>query len=464
MREEGRASKARRVALDALIAIEEGAYAAQAIGERLGSRVPPRERRLATELVYGVTRWRGRIDHHLRSFAKRPLERLSPRVRNALRLAAYQALFLHSVPGPVACSESVLLVKEREPWAAGFVNGVCRSLLRFEGELPIPDRERSPVEHLATLHSHPAWLVERWIERLGFDETAALCQVNNASPPITLRVNPLRARVEEVEAALRERGLFVERGRLSPAALRIEGAGAVDALPGFAEGRFSVQDESSQLVAWVVDPPTDGSTADLCAGPGGKSAHMAERVAAQEGVGGKARIWSFDVHPHRLELVLQSARRLGLEGVIQGAVADARSLEGLGLPPFDRVLVDAPCTGTGVLRRRPDLRWRRRPADLEALVLLQRELLSEAARRIRVGGALVYSTCSVEEEENVQNAEWFLEAHPGFAPSPLLPFLPRRAQERLGPERFALEGSALQLWPHIDGTDGFFIFRAVRTL
>lgn len=463
MEKERRASPARRVALDALIAVEEGgAYAAQALGGRLErSGLPPRDRRLATELVYGVTRWRGRIDHSLRAHSKRPLERLTPCVRNALRLAAYQALFLRAVPGPVACSESVLLVKEREPWAAGFVNGVCRSLMRAGGEAPFPDPQRAPAEYLAAFHSHPLWLVERWLARLGFDSTASLLAANNLPAAVTLRVNPLRARVEDVEAEFAARKIHAARGSLSPAALRVEGAGAVDELPGFAEGRFQVQDEGSQLVAWVVDPPAEGVVADLCAGPGGKSTHLAE-LLAQKGAGEGSKVWAFDVHPHRVELVVESARRLGVEGLVAAAAADARSLRGLGLPLFDRVLVDAPCTGTGVLRRRPDLRWRRTPEDLPALVALQRELLAEAARLTKVGGVLVYSTCSLEEEENLQNAAWFLETHPGFRPSPVAPHLPPPAQAKLAPDRLDLEGSAVQLWPHLDGTDGMFIFRAVR--
>lgn len=462
MEKERRASPARRVALDALVAVEgQGAYAPQALGGRLErSGLSPRDRRLATELVYGVTRWRGRIDYSLHLYSKRPLERLTPCVRNALRLAAYQALFLRAVPGPVACSESVLLVKEREPWAAGYVNAVCRSLLR-EGEAPLPDPERAPAEHLAARHSHPLWLVDRWLARLGFDQTAALVEANNAAAAVTLRVNALRARPEEVEAELAARGIRVERGSLSPSALRIEGAGAVDELPGFAQGRFQVQDEGSQLVAWAVDPPAGGAVADVCAGPGGKATHLAE-LAALRGESEGPRVWAFDVHPHRVELVIESARRLGVEKFVAAEVADARNLGALGLPPFDRVLVDAPCTGTGVLRRRPDLRWRRTPADLDALVTLQRELLVEAARLTKVGGALVYSTCSLEEEENIQNAAWFLETHPGFRPSPVAAHLPAPAQAALAEHRFALEGSALQLWPHLDGTDGMFIFRAVR--
>lgn len=448
-------SPARAAALRALVRVEvDRAYAPLALAAAVESLPDERDRALATELLYGTLRWQGRIDHYLRAFSHRPLEKLSAWTRGALRLAVYQALFMRSVPLPVACSEAVLLVKEREPWAAGYVNGVCRAFSRGWKDVVFPDARENPAAYLATAGSHPEWLVKRWLAQWGFEKTLAVCESNNQPAPVTLRVNLAQTTVEAVAQALSEAGAQVEKGRLSPAALRVKRTGAVERLPGFAAGCFQVQDESSQLVAWILDPWPGQRIADLCAGPGGKSTHIGELLAVRGGDRRRPAVVSVELHPHKAKLIEESARRLGLEGMIQTVVADAREIS---LGPFDRVLVDAPCSGTGVLRRRPDLRWQRREEDLEKLVELQRELLGAAARMVARGGVLVYSTCSVEPEENAGNVEWFLENFPEFEPSPIAPHLPEPARSRMD-----AQGAAVQLLPHEHDTDGFFIFRAVR--
>lgn len=458
---------ARQVALDVLIRVEqEGAFAPLAL-EAVGRRrnLAPRDRRLATELVYGVLRWQGRLDYLLASFSSRPWHKLSAVVRGALRLAAYQALFLDSVPAAVAGSESVALVKRREPWAAGFVNAVWWAFVRGYREVAFPDQTRDPDGFIAAWHSHPRWLVERWRARWGAEGCAALCEANNAAPPTTLRVNITRTEPQRLAERLAQRVAHVERGRLCPTALLLRGSGPIEALPGFGEGHFLVQDESSQLVAWVVAPRPGERIADLCAAPGGKSTHLAEQLlAAAEGESrDEGAIFAFDVHPRRMGLIAQNARRLGVQHLLRLQVADAARLDPGEVGQFDKVLLDAPCSGTGVLRRRPDLRWQRRPEEMPALVEAQRRLLERAAALVAPGGVLVYATCSVEPEENEENARWFLRTHPDFRPSPLAPYLPAPARERIDASRFALEGSALQLLPHLDGCDGFFIFRAVHS-
>lgn len=453
-------SRARVVALDVLVRVEqERAYAPLALdGALSATRLSRRDRALATQLVYGVLRWQGRIDYYLQHFSHRPLTKVSPVCRAALRLAVYQTLFLKSVPPPVACSESVALVKAREPWAAGFVNALCRHFARKWQELSLPAAASDPVKHLAVVHSHPEWMVERWHGWWGFQETAAICQVNNEPAPVTIRVNLTRTRPAELAARLEAAGVQVEPGKLSPAALRLAGVGPVQELPGYAEGHFQVQDESSQLVAWIVDPHPGQRIIDLCAGPGGKSTHLAELALERAGESGQVSpVVSVDIHAHKIRLIEENARRLGLDGWIRPLAKDARTIapEEHGL--FDAVLVDAPCSGTGVLRRRPDLRWQRRLEDLRNLVRLQRELLAAAARLVKPGGALVYSTCSLEKEENEENARWFLERFPDFEGSPLSPHLPGPAQDHLTPG-----DPWLLVLPSQFGTDGFFIFRAVR--
>ena len=458
---------ARRVALSVLVRVEgEGAFAPLALdAEAREARLAPRDRRLATELVYGTLRWRGRLDHLLAPFSSRPWSSLSPWVRNALRLAAYQVLFLRSVPAAVAGDECVALVKERERWAAGFANAVFRAFLRGWEQVSFPDPATEPVAYIAAWHSHPEWLVRRWCARFGAEACAALCSANNAVPPLTLRVNLTRTDAGRLRAALEANGARVEPGRLVPEALTVHGTGGVESLPGFAQGHFQVQDESSQLVAWVVDPPAGGRTVDLCAAPGGKATHLAERLLAAGGPDAGAaepRIYAYDLHPRRLGLIAQNARRLGVDGVIRLEARDAAAVTAEEVGHFERVLLDAPCSGTGVLRRRPDLRWQKSTGEIASLVAAQRRLLAGAARLVAPGGALVYTTCSLEPEENEENAAWFLREHADFRPAPLRPLLPPPAGRHFTDERFSLEGSALQLLPHVDGVDGFFIFRAVR--
>lgn len=451
-------SPARAAALKALVRVEQDqAYAPMALAGAFSPDLSQRDRALATELVYGTLRWQGRIDFYLRAFSHRPLDALSAWSRGALRLMAYQALFVRSVPLPVACSEAVLLVKEREPWAAGFVNGVCRAFARGWRAVALPDARRDAVEHIAVAGSHPEWLVERWLSRWGFDTTMAVCDANNRAAGVTLRVNEARAGIDQLEPALVAAGLGVERGKLSPVALRLQRAGAIQRLPGFDDGLFQVQDESSQLVAWVLDPKPGQRVVDLCAGPGGKSTHLAELLTARGHRPEDPPVTSVELHAHKAKLIEESARRLGLGAVIRTVVADARQAVAVVGKGYDRVLVDAPCSGTGVLRRRPDLRWQRRPEELSALVQLQRELLRAAAEIVAPGGVLVYSTCSLEDEENQEIVEWFLETFPGFEPSPVEPFLPEPARRAL-----AASGPAISIFPHEHGTDGFFIFRTVR--
>ena len=415
-----RPSRARVAALRALVRVEEDrAYAPLALAGELSSMaLERRDRALATELVYGVLRWQGRIDHYLQHFSNRPIQKLTSWSRGALRLALYQVIWLDSVPAPVACSESVLLVKEKEPWAAGFVNGVCRAFTRRWREVPVPDQESDPVAFLSTVHSHPEWLVRRWVARWGEERALAVCQSNNEPAPVTVRVNLNRTRVDILAKRLEAAGVGVEPGKLLACGASAHRRRSGRTPPGYEEGHFQVQDESSQLVGWIVDPGPSDRIVDLCAGPGGKSTHLAElAVLRARGEGGNVPpLLSVDVHPHKTGLVKSNALRLGVDRQIRTMVADATKITSSLDETFDKVLVDAPCSGSGVLRRRPDLRWQRTPSEIDKLVAVQREILRSAARLVAPGGVLVYSTCSLEDEENRGNVEWFLTEFPEFRP------------------------------------------------
>ncbi|HEY8416576.1 MAG TPA: 16S rRNA (cytosine(967)-C(5))-methyltransferase RsmB, partial [Limnochordales bacterium] len=436
-------SAARQAAVDILTTIEErDAFAGLALDaylERRGIAAPARG--YVTEVVYGVLRWRGTLDWMIAHCSRRPVGELEPSVRNILRLAAYEVRFLDSVPAPVACHAAVELAKARHhPGVAAFVNGVCRQLARrsAEDDWPWPDLEADPVTALAVRTSHPEWLVARWVQRFGVAEAQRLCEANNIPPPLHIRANPLKITREALAERLRAQGAQVEPGPWAPQALHVRGLGQIADNPAFREGLFTVQDEGAQLVGHALDPQPGQRVIDLCAAPGGKTTHLAE-LMRNEG-----EVIAVDVHARKLPLVARAAHRLGLD-IITVLAEDARALPGK-LAPAERVLVDAPCTGLGVLRRRPDLRWRKHPQELAALAKLQGELLAAAAQLTQPGGVIVYSTCSTEPEETTAVVEAFLAGHPDFAaePLPLVTYVPA-------------QGLGGYLYPHRHGTDGFFV-------
>ncbi|HEY8489209.1 MAG TPA: 16S rRNA (cytosine(967)-C(5))-methyltransferase RsmB [Thermaerobacter sp.] len=446
----GRPRDGREAAFLALLAAETGpVYVDQALARLLDrAALPPRERALATELAYGVARRQGTLDWALGRWARRPAPRLDPPVRVALRLGAYQLWHLDRIPAHAAVDQSVELVRRHGPgYAAGFVNAVLRQAARHGfPHGAIPAAEEDLAEHLALTHAHPRWLVERWLRRLGPEETRQLLEANNRVPPLSARVNRLRADPQALAGSLAAAGVPVEPGRFLPEALRLGHGVSPAELAAFQQGALTWQDESSMLAVHVLDPQPGELVLDVAAAPGGKATHIAERM------GDRGRVVACDVDPGRLEKVRAAARRLGLEAV-EPLALDGRRLPERFAGQADRVLADVPCSGLGVIARRPDLRWRKEPGDLAALAPLQGELLRAAAACLKPGGILVYSTCTTEPEENQAVVEGFLrEAAGAFAPVDLRPRLPAGLQQ----EPSAPDGW-IQLWPHRHGVDGFFI-------
>ncbi|MGQ9778626.1 MAG: 16S rRNA (cytosine(967)-C(5))-methyltransferase RsmB [Bacillota bacterium] len=440
---------ARGAALAALLRVErDGAYANLALATTLArSRLSARDRAFCTDLVYGTLRMRARLDFFLQGLLRRPLSALPPPVRELLRLSLYQLEFMPEKPPYAVVDEAVALAKEAGfPGLRGLVNAVLRRFLRKRSAMALPGPE-DPLAHLTVTLSHPHWLAERWLARLGPEEAAALAEADNRPAPVTLRVNTLRTTREEVLRRLQEAGVAARSTALAPEGIIVEPVRPVEELPGFAEGNFFAQDEGAMLAAHALDPRPGERLLDLCAAPGGKTTHLAALA------GDRAEIVALDDHRHKVDLIEKNCRRLGVKSVV-ALQADAR--EYVSPSPFDGVLLDAPCSGTGTLRRRADLRWRRRPEDLPALVALQRQLLARAAALVRPGGRLVYCTCSLEPEENEEQIRWFLGAFPQFRPGDLRRFLPPPAAASAG------EDPWLYLWPHRQGTDGFFFCRLER--
>ncbi|MFQ6672340.1 MAG: 16S rRNA (cytosine(967)-C(5))-methyltransferase RsmB, partial [Candidatus Tectimicrobiota bacterium] len=354
----------------------------------------PADRVLTHELVYGVCRWRSRLDWALNQVSDRPVEALDVRLRTVLRLGAYQILELERIPPWAAVNESVNLAKASgRSRAASFVNAVLRHLDRRQDELARPTFD-DPLETLAVGQSHPRWLVERWVARFGHETTAAILEANNEPAPLTLRVNPLKASSEEVAAALEQDGFEVRESAVVPGVLRLEASPrAVTTTEVFRSGACTVQDEGAVLVGYLAAPGPGQTVLDACAAPGGKATHLAEQMAD----GGA--ILAMDRHAARMERLVAQSLRLGLRSVVP-FVGD-----GLAPPlraPVPLVLVDAPCSGLGVLRRHPEGKWLKGPEIIERHATLQAALLDALGPYVAGGGVLLYSVCAFEPEETTE--------------------------------------------------------------
>jgi len=448
-------SPARSAAFDTLLRVErDAAFATDALDARLAEVHAKREdAALATELVMGVLRWQRLLDFLVARFADRAAESLDREVLLALRLGLYQLRYLSRVPAAAAVNESVELVKRaRKKSAAGLVNAALRRAastleLRGPAELLLPGN-LSPVDHLGIALSHPAWLVERWLAHFGEESTRALLDTNNRPPPLIAAVlDP--GQTAGVAASLAEAGFEAAPGRWLSSAIelrRVPRGGAARA-GAVGEGRMFLQDEASQMIPLLLDVQPGQRVLDLCAAPGGKTARLARQA-------GRSGVVAADVHLHRLRQMREFLARLGA-GNVHPVALDGTAPLPFGVR-FDRILVDAPCSGSGTLARNPEIRWRLRPEDLPALAEKQTALVSQALAQLAPGGRLVYSTCSLEPEENEQVVAAALAAHPGARAVSAEVAL--AAHVRPGVDVHALfevQGYFRTL-PWLHGTDGFF--------
>jgi 16S rRNA (cytosine967-C5)-methyltransferase len=429
------------VALEVLHRVDaDRAWSGAALRAALGrAGLVPADEALATELVYGTLRHRTQVDWALGRALHGRLDRLPPRIRDVLRLGAYQLIFLSRVPARAACYETVELARRvGHPGTVALVNAVMR---RLAASPPVWPEQADTAGAIAVRWSHPEWLVARWLARLGPDETRALCAANNATPPSCVRLNTLRGTIAELDARLRALGIDAEPSALVPEGRRITGGspGARDAA--YAAGLYVPQDEGSMLVAHFVAPKPGEFVIDACAAPGGKTTHLAALM------GGRGRVLACDVLPKKLDTIVRRCERLGVPGV-ETRLIDSAQLGEAYPAVADRVLVDAPCSGLGVVRRRPEIRWRIRPRDLGPIAARQASILAGAAGAVRPGGCLVYSVCTTEPEEGRDVVAAFLAATPSFESVPLDGW------------KFATpdpQGGTVLLYPHRTGTDGFFV-------
>lgn len=406
-----------------------------------GREIPPTP--LASELAHGVVRHLSRLDWVIGRASHKGMEQVDPDVLDILRLGAYQLLDLPSIPPYAAVSETVDLAKEIAPRAAGFVNWALRRITPDFRDRPRREDIPDPLQRLSTVHSFPAWMVGRWLQRFGEEETDRFLAAMNSFPPLDLRVNRLKADVGEVAGELREAGGTADPGRYSPDCLAAAGAGKVTELAAFTEGRIYIQDEASQLVSIVLAPREGEHILDACAGVGGKSTHLAELA------GGGAAVTALDSDGGRLALLKANCRRLGITSVapLRSDLLRHPFREGA---LFDRILVDAPCSSLGIIRRHPEFKWVKEESDIGRFADLQTDLLCRAADLLEEGGILAYSTCTTEEEENGEVVRRFLTLRPRFTVVKPPPGL-LRLEDLLTSEGF------IATLPHLHGTNGGFV-------
>lgn len=441
------AKDARSIAFQVLCRVEEGGYSDLILDSALDAvpTLDPRERGLATELVYGILRRRGSLDYILDSYCRQSLAKLEPQALCLLRLGVYQLFYLDKIPQRAAVHSTVELARQMGlERVTGLVNGILRSCLREPERVKWPKQEHDAVGWLTHVQSLPAWLATRWLAEFGLEEASALAEAMTHVPPTTVRVNLLKTDRDSFIQKLAELGVVATPTRFAPEGVVVE-RGGLRLLSGADLELYQVQDEASMLIAHLLDPKAGQEVLDVCAAPGGKTTHLAALTD------NRAKIMAIDLHPQRLELLRHSARRLSCPSITTQAWDMTQPCSMLAGKTFDRVLVDAPCSGLGVLRRNPESRWRRSEADVLRLAALQGQILAQSAELVRPGGMLLYSLCTTTAEESREVVERFLEHYSDFVQQDLRAHVPEHWHEL-----FDDQGRLTTMTTRHDGMDCFF--------
>ncbi len=434
----------RDIALDILLSIEKNqAFSNLLLNKNIEKyKLTGKDAGLLTEIVYGTIQRKMTLDYYLQPFLKNP-KKMQEWVRVLLRLSVYQMVYLDRVPEHAVIYEAVEIAKKRgHKGIVSMVNGVLRNLQREE--LSSLDSITNPVEKLAIETSHPLWLVKRWAAQYGIEKARYICETNLMPPKQTLRVNTSRFTIDEAIKRLAEEGIEVKKGSVAPEALEVQKGNAAHT-EAFKEGMFTVQDESSMLVAHAVGAAEGDRILDSCAAPGGKTTHIAEKLYHT------GSVVSLDIHDHKVKLITEQVERLQLSNVTAVAMDSRKVSERFEKESFDRILVDAPCSGFGVMRRKPDLKYTKTEQDIMQLARIQLQILQAVEPLLKQGGTLVYSTCTIDQEENKDVVNEFLKQHPDFEwDDTLVKRLPESVSTKV-------ENGQLQLFPDDFQTDGFYI-------
>lgn len=423
------------------------AYANVALAKELIKRdVSEQDRRFITELVYGTVKTAQTLDWILLKYINRSLDKITPIILDILRMGVYQIFFMSKVPNSAACNQAVELAKKYgHAGTVKFVNAVLRSAVRAPEKAKYPTLESDPLERISLEFYHPEWLVKKWINQFGIDETIKLCQFDNVSAPLSIRTNTLKTTRSKLMQILADEKIECHISPFAPEGIICTEHPTLGSLKSLKDGLFQVQDESSMVVAHVLDPKPGEIILDTCSAPGGKTTHIA---ALMKNYG---KIIAMDIYEHKLEKIEQNANRLGIS-IIETKLCDATQIDQVYEKKIDKVLVDAPCSGLGVLRRKADARWKKTAELLNELPILQKRILHSAAKTVKVGGILVYSTCTIVEEENQEVVKAFLEENQEFILENTSDFLPQKDRK----------DRMIQYLPHVEQVDGFFIARMKR--
>lgn len=440
----------RDIAMNILMDInEKKSYSNLSIAKHLPEEATSQDENFIRELVYGVIENLEYIDYIISKASKIKLKKIHPTIIEAIRLGIYQIIFMDRVPVSAAVNESVNLAKKYgHKGTIGFVNGVLRSISRdIEGYSKIDIKDKT--KYLSVKYSHPEYMVKRFVKDFGYEFTEKLLVVNNSTPLLNIRVNTLKTTKEKLKKALEDKGFVVSQGEYAHDALIIHNPSKIVGLLEFKKGHFTIQDESSMLVAQVLNPAEGSLVLDVCSAPGGKSTHIAQLMK------NKGRVISRDIFDHKIKLIEENKKRLGIN-IIDAEVYDALKLDDSLVGRVDYCLVDAPCSGLGLIRRKPEIKWNRSEEDIKKLNNLQLGILDIAKHYVKRGGILMYSTCTILDEENIQVIKEFLSKNMDFK-------LIKIEDELVNSENITtLKDGYIQLYTHIHRTDGFFIAKMIK--
>jgi 16S rRNA (cytosine967-C5)-methyltransferase len=446
------ARDARKIALFILDRLQQGQKTLDAVMASVDRNIhamPSRDRALAQTIVYGVLRWQRRLDAYITHFSETKIARIDPIVLNLLRIGLFQILYLDRVPVSAAVNTTVQITKSHAPhWVVRYVNGLLRQVARKHADLTLPVDQRDPIKTLGIQKSFPTWMIQRWVDRFGKKQAAALCDAMNQIPAITVRVNTLKSDRRQVMKFLESEAESIQMTPYSPLGLKLGGLHqTVDRIPAFKRGAFQVQDEAAQLATLILGPKPGETILDACAGLGGKTSHIAQAIQNQ-GV-----VIAADRSAGKLRLLQKEMQRLGITCVQPITIDWNRSDTKLNLPNFDRILVDAPCSGMGVIRRNPDAKWRADKSNFGRYQHRQLVILNRMAPLLKPKGIVIYTVCSFEPEENEFVINGFLKNHSEFVKEDIGPKDPDEIV-KLGSEK-----GLLRTFPHRHAMDGFFFAR-----
>lgn len=390
----------------------EGSYSNIALGHELNKgELNDLDRGLVTEIVYGTLKYLYSIDEILNKFIKSGTRGVEKTTLNILRITIYQLRYLDRIPQFAAVNEGVNLAKKMSSEGnAKLVNGVVRNYLRNSEDIFFD--ESVPMEELCFKYSFPRWMVQLFVEQYGMEKAEGILMGLNENPKVTVRVNDLKMSYEEAFDALEEKGYDVSEGHMCPEAIIIERGKSIENNPLFVEGAITVQDESAMLTAPLLDVDEGMMVMDVCSAPGGKTTHIAEIMR------NTGRIFAFDVYEHKLQLIKENCQRMGITNV-KAMMNDAVVLSPQYVGKADRVLCDVPCSGFGIIRKKPEIKWTKRPVDMNEIIQIQRRILTNSAKYLKKDGVLIYSTCTLNKAENEENIQWFLKRNPEFKVEPI---------------------------------------------